>query len=61
MPGLSIMNILAGLVAAKLVIEDGLGVLFCLLGGVWVVEGAFTIFLLAFALKREEEERTDAL
>lgn len=55
------MNILAGLVAAKLVIEDGLGVLFCLLGGVWVVEGAFTIFLLAFALRREEEERTDAL
>lgn len=42
------MNVLAGLVAAELVVEDGLGVLFCLLGGVGVVEGAVTIFSLVF-------------
>lgn len=33
------MNLLAGLVTAE-VIEDGLGVLLCFIGGVGVVQGA---------------------
>jgi hypothetical protein len=49
------MNVLAGLVAAELVVEDGLSVLLCLFGGVWVVEGAFTIFPLACGFGRERK------